>query len=419
MTAIIPAQATEKTSTDIGAFMTRALRGLAWVGAIAIVVFLAIRFGVLSSSFDVATGLVGNDSGLPEGVSRPIRMLLTIVLYTLLIPILFFPINPKLAFLAATAWAILQYAIPIGLEYYARPKVLLQTEIHDLRLFGRKGNALVWYSTGKPCFEIFDAPGVHPVTRERLQPMSPEAAKVLTSCLQKQRQIELQEADIAYRQQKGLLPELIANWNRGLAFFNTVTGEPLIWAARNGDCYDLFKNGKDAFHPQTGAPLIPITKALVVRVIDCKERELSRQQEQLRQQQAAATESTEQQSVAESLHASAQSSLPAAATAPIIQESGAESPYASAQATQPAAATLTVSNNDCRAHRLFLDDRLYGEIPANGGVKSFHIDPGTYSGRVCLVEQPRRCLHSKNLLHLAPGKTLAQRIRRWDGCPLP
>jgi hypothetical protein len=397
MSEIINAQVVEPASTGLSR-VVRWIVKLLLGGLLIVALIYTMRLFLLWFQFGSAEDLIGNNPVLPSGVQKSFTLGLMIAQYLLLLPVVVVLLKPWSnalpAFLGLTVFGFLQYSVPTVLEYATRPQPIAPSQLLDRRLFDSKGKGLVWYASGQSCYEVFDAPGVHPLTREKLQPISPAAAKVLMSCLQEQKQRQQLEAENANRQQKGLLPEQIVVWNRDLAFFNPVTGEPLIWGAPNGDCYDLFRNGKDGFHPQTGVRLFPITKVLVGKVIKCKEGEAMRQQELLRQQQTEA---------------------PAPTVQPDLANASADTSVEPKQVPRLPKATLIVTNNDCRPYSLFLNDQHYGDIPANGATQTFQVKPDFYSARICLAGQALKCSDAMGE-HLGPGSNVSRTIKRSERC---
>jgi hypothetical protein len=95
-----------------------------------------------------------------------------------------------------------------------------------------------------------DHAGIDPLTRQKLQPMSPAMA------------------DIALRREMGLTPIRITEPVTNIIFFDPLTAQPKVWVYKNDQgCFDLFNN--PGAHPQTGELLSPITKELVRQIRQC------------------------------------------------------------------------------------------------------------------------------------------------------
>ena len=112
------------------------------------------------------------------------------------------------------------------------------------------------YCAKRPGGELFclDRPGIDPLTK---QPLGPMDAKL---------------AERQYREERGLLPKRIVASVEGIQFFDPLSDpnkpEPKVWVAKNDrGCYDLFDN--PGVHPQTGEPLLPVTRDIVRTIVQC------------------------------------------------------------------------------------------------------------------------------------------------------
>lgn len=112
------------------------------------------------------------------------------------------------------------------------------------------------YCARRPGGELFclDRPGIDPLTQ---QPLA---------------QIDAKLAERQFREERGLLPKRIAHAVEAIQFFDPLSDqnkpEPKVWVSRNDQgCYDLFDN--PGVHPQTGDPLLPVTKDIVRTIMQC------------------------------------------------------------------------------------------------------------------------------------------------------
>ncbi|MGQ0591269.1 MAG: tetratricopeptide repeat protein [Gammaproteobacteria bacterium] len=161
------------------------------------------------------------------------------------------------------------------------------------------GQPKIWVQKNKgDCYDLFDNPGSHQQTGERLIPVSRDIVQVLNQCyaantpqkycatrpdgelfcqdgpgidpITQQRLIPMTEnlADVEYRKSRGLVPHRITTAVAKIEFFDSLTGKPRVWFLQNeSGCYEMFDH--PGVHPQTGEQLKPVTKEVVRAIVGC------------------------------------------------------------------------------------------------------------------------------------------------------
>lgn len=128
----------------------------------------------------------------------------------------------------------------------------------------RTGEPMKWYvQAPNGQIILFDSAGYDSLTRAEKKPVTPEVCAAYAN------------------QAANLKPQRLSGDISKFEFFDPVTGRPRIWYHRMADnTIELFSSG--GFHPVTSAPLLPVTREIVVEVLRDADR-IAAQERQQRQ----------------------------------------------------------------------------------------------------------------------------------------
>ena len=188
--------------------------------------FIPFELGVIKEVYSYVVDEVVNVTGISQMLVRGIVILF-------LLPLLWvIPIVIKRSHkYNKIAWAsVLCYVAIFFLSiFYFSQNIYFR---HD------KKETLKWYALTPEGVKYFDTPGIDPVYGIELKPLTPNIIRRLKL---------LEKGDI-----KLIDPEKVN-------LFNSITGEPQAWYYLSGlNVYEFYD--KPGFHPQSGAPLLPVTK---------------------------------------------------------------------------------------------------------------------------------------------------------------
>lgn len=407
-------------------------RLLTWTLAMALAVialFWLSRIGAIAFSFITINEQVGEVRALPSGTVTTLSLLLSVLFVTLggaALYFLFTGFRFGQAVLALATLAALQFAINAIIDHFAQPRQIALESMGSRAFFDRKGNSLVWYvkEAGESCPAIFDAPGFHPNTREKLKPITSEVAQTIQTCLAAQKKIKQQKELLASRRGNGLTPVMITHPIDSVSFFDPTSGDPMVWVSKNKDCFDLFRNGEGGYHPVTRNPLVPVDARLAKEIRSCKKRA------EILRLRAEGEKNAEEQTAAEvarqeSQRAAADAAKQEAARLAAIEVANRESIRArpaqlaseSAMAPQSAPVKFKLVNHDCMSVDFYLNNTFLGRVGPDGGTSELLVAPGSYIGRVCLSQYPSKCLGQKSEV-LVPGSNVTRRVGRHPSCPV-
>lgn len=144
------------------------------------------------------------------------------------------------------------------------------------RFSATTGEALQYCAT-RPGGKQFclDREGFDPLTGAKLTPVTREGVI------------------INQRRSLGLMPQRISAPFEQIQFFDTLSGEPVVWVAPSGDgCFEAFDN--PGVHPAEGTALIPVTRELIAGMRQCISNRSQRAAQQKEAQRVAAEQAAAQ-----------------------------------------------------------------------------------------------------------------------------